>query len=268
MLHRVNWALMLATLASAFALYAIKYDTRRLEVRVQAQERALEKAESDVDSAGGRARASRPPRASRAPRPPDRPRPHRQPAIRAPRRAAPTDPPRQPAPAAGNSHVRTRRIFASPCVEGIAFVTTRGEDGTPRLSRPPTMLTCRRRAKSDGVPGGGVCHARVTSPPPGTSSDLARPSIAHVGDWRAKPRRSAIPPRRDEGDAFAAGGGDSAASDGASLRAARRRCRAMTAHAAACACGALPLMSARTTAMRACVGARGSCCAACCWHLA
>ena len=48
MLRRVNWALMLATLASAFALYAIKYDTRRLEVRVQAQERALEKAESDV----------------------------------------------------------------------------------------------------------------------------------------------------------------------------------------------------------------------------
>jgi cell division protein FtsL len=48
MLRRVNCALMLATLASAFALYAIKYDTRRLEVRVQAQERALEKAESDV----------------------------------------------------------------------------------------------------------------------------------------------------------------------------------------------------------------------------
>jgi cell division protein FtsL len=48
MLHRVNWALMLATLAAAFALYAVKYDTRRLEVRVHAQERALEKAESDV----------------------------------------------------------------------------------------------------------------------------------------------------------------------------------------------------------------------------
>ena len=48
MLHKVNWAVMLATLASAVALYAIKYDTRRLEVRVQAQERALEKAESDV----------------------------------------------------------------------------------------------------------------------------------------------------------------------------------------------------------------------------
>jgi cell division protein FtsL len=46
--RRVNWALMLATLASAFALYAVKYDTRRLEARVQAQERALEKAESDM----------------------------------------------------------------------------------------------------------------------------------------------------------------------------------------------------------------------------
>jgi cell division protein FtsL len=48
MLRRVNWVLMLATLACAFALYAVKYDTRRLEARVQAQERALEKAESDV----------------------------------------------------------------------------------------------------------------------------------------------------------------------------------------------------------------------------
>jgi cell division protein FtsL len=48
-MHRtINWILTLATLAAAFALYAIKYDTRKLEVRVQAQERALEKAESDV----------------------------------------------------------------------------------------------------------------------------------------------------------------------------------------------------------------------------
>jgi cell division protein FtsL len=48
MLRKFNWLLVLATLASAFALYAIKYDTRRLEARVQAQERALEKAENDV----------------------------------------------------------------------------------------------------------------------------------------------------------------------------------------------------------------------------
>jgi cell division protein FtsL len=48
-MHRtINSILMLLTLASAVALYAIKYDTRRLEARVQAQERALEKAESDV----------------------------------------------------------------------------------------------------------------------------------------------------------------------------------------------------------------------------
>jgi cell division protein FtsL len=48
-MHRsVNWALMMATLGAAFALYAIKYDTRRLELHVRAQERALEKAEADV----------------------------------------------------------------------------------------------------------------------------------------------------------------------------------------------------------------------------
>src|SRR6516165_7960780 len=46
--RRVNWALMVATLGAAFALYAIKYDTRRLELRVKLQERALEKAEADV----------------------------------------------------------------------------------------------------------------------------------------------------------------------------------------------------------------------------
>jgi cell division protein FtsL len=48
-MHRaINWVLMLLTLASAFALYALKYDTRRLEARVQAQERQLEKAQADV----------------------------------------------------------------------------------------------------------------------------------------------------------------------------------------------------------------------------
>jgi hypothetical protein len=48
MLRRLNGLMLLAALAAAFALYAIKYDTRRLEVRVEAQERALEKALSDV----------------------------------------------------------------------------------------------------------------------------------------------------------------------------------------------------------------------------
>ena len=44
----INWLLMLAALASAFLLYAIKHDTRRLEVRVLSQERALERAQNDV----------------------------------------------------------------------------------------------------------------------------------------------------------------------------------------------------------------------------
>ncbi len=48
-MHRaINLAMMLATLASAVALYAIKNDTRRLEARVREQERTLEKARSDV----------------------------------------------------------------------------------------------------------------------------------------------------------------------------------------------------------------------------
>jgi cell division protein FtsL len=44
----INWVLMLATLASAVTLYVIKNDTRRLEVRVLAQERALDRAQNDV----------------------------------------------------------------------------------------------------------------------------------------------------------------------------------------------------------------------------
>jgi hypothetical protein len=48
MQRTINWVLMLAALAGTFALYAIKDGTRRLEARVQAQERALERAENDV----------------------------------------------------------------------------------------------------------------------------------------------------------------------------------------------------------------------------
>jgi cell division protein FtsL len=44
----INWILVAVTLASAVGLYAIKYDTRRLESKVQGLERALEKAENDV----------------------------------------------------------------------------------------------------------------------------------------------------------------------------------------------------------------------------
>jgi cell division protein FtsL len=48
-MHRaINLVLMAATLASAVALYMIKNDTRRLEARVHAQERALERARNDV----------------------------------------------------------------------------------------------------------------------------------------------------------------------------------------------------------------------------
>lgn len=48
-MHRtVNLVLMLLTLVSTFALYALKYDTRQLETKVQTLERTLEKTESDV----------------------------------------------------------------------------------------------------------------------------------------------------------------------------------------------------------------------------
>jgi cell division protein FtsL len=48
-MHRtVNWILMLALIVGTSALYAIKDGTRRIEARVQAQERALERLESDV----------------------------------------------------------------------------------------------------------------------------------------------------------------------------------------------------------------------------
>jgi len=36
------------TLAAAFALYSLKYDTRRLEAAVQGRERTLEKLEADI----------------------------------------------------------------------------------------------------------------------------------------------------------------------------------------------------------------------------
>ena len=48
MLRIINLALMSAMLVGVFALYAIKYDTRQLEARVQMQERDLEKAENNV----------------------------------------------------------------------------------------------------------------------------------------------------------------------------------------------------------------------------
>lgn len=41
-------AALMVTLASAFILYSSNYDTRQLEARVAEQERAIEKARSDI----------------------------------------------------------------------------------------------------------------------------------------------------------------------------------------------------------------------------
>ena len=85
-MHRaINLVLMLATLASAVALYAVKNDTRRLETRVAAQERALERARSDVAVlTAERAHLSRPERLEPACTP-DRPLAHRRRPVHAPR---------------------------------------------------------------------------------------------------------------------------------------------------------------------------------------
>lgn len=48
-MHRtVNLFLLVAALVSAFGLYALKYETRRLELGVQAQERAVKKLEGEI----------------------------------------------------------------------------------------------------------------------------------------------------------------------------------------------------------------------------
>ena len=49
MQRMLNGVLLLATLTATVALYTITYDTRRLEAKVQAQERARERAERDVN---------------------------------------------------------------------------------------------------------------------------------------------------------------------------------------------------------------------------
>ena len=48
MARLVNVAAVFLMLGSACALYGLKYETRRLETRVNAQERAAEKAERDI----------------------------------------------------------------------------------------------------------------------------------------------------------------------------------------------------------------------------
>ncbi len=48
-MHRtLNFILLLLALASAFALYVLKYDTRRQEVRVHRLERSLDRIEEDI----------------------------------------------------------------------------------------------------------------------------------------------------------------------------------------------------------------------------
>ena len=48
MLRLLSVAAMALTIASAFGLYRIKYDTRQLEAKLQAGERAIEKMEGDI----------------------------------------------------------------------------------------------------------------------------------------------------------------------------------------------------------------------------
>jgi cell division protein FtsL len=47
-MRTANLVLPILALASAFALYVLKYDTRRMEVRVQALERSLDKVQEEI----------------------------------------------------------------------------------------------------------------------------------------------------------------------------------------------------------------------------
>jgi cell division protein FtsL len=48
-MHRtVNLLLLLVALASAFALYTLKYDTRRMEARVRVLERTVQEVHGDI----------------------------------------------------------------------------------------------------------------------------------------------------------------------------------------------------------------------------
>jgi cell division protein FtsL len=63
-MHRaLNLILLLLALASAFALYVLKYDTRRMEARVQGLQRSVDKLESEIARLKGEhAHLSRPER--------------------------------------------------------------------------------------------------------------------------------------------------------------------------------------------------------------
>jgi cell division protein FtsL len=47
-MRTVNLILLTLALASAFALYALKYDTRRMEVRVRGLERSVDQMEAEI----------------------------------------------------------------------------------------------------------------------------------------------------------------------------------------------------------------------------
>jgi cell division protein FtsL len=48
MLRSINVVLVLATAVAAYALYAVKYDTRRIEADLHHAERKLERLEDDI----------------------------------------------------------------------------------------------------------------------------------------------------------------------------------------------------------------------------
>jgi cell division protein FtsL len=47
-MRTVNLILLILALASAFALYVLKYDARRMEVRVRTLERSLDEAQEEI----------------------------------------------------------------------------------------------------------------------------------------------------------------------------------------------------------------------------
>ncbi|MFZ1106463.1 MAG: cell division protein FtsL [Hyphomicrobiaceae bacterium] len=47
-MRTINLVLLILALTSAFALYVLKYDTRRMEVRVQTLERSLDQTQEEI----------------------------------------------------------------------------------------------------------------------------------------------------------------------------------------------------------------------------
>ena len=114
----------------------------------------------------------------------------------------------------GEVSTEPRGSVASPCDEGIAFVTTRGEDGASAAWIGHRQAACGRngRSKSLDAPGGGDRpHTRQT-PPPRNAIELSSPVDDCVDscDGRAKlvafrPPPSCVPkaPPSSQGEAQA-----------------------------------------------------------------